>query len=302
MDIPYILVDIQPPGEITAEALASLQEAEIVVSETTLIAPIYKKLKTTKWIQSTWAGFNQFYKYIDFNELPTFTFTRFGQGLKTIMAEYTIGHLIAHERSFIVTKRNQEQKIWQEIDYRSLDQMKIGILGAEDIGEEIARICKAFNMTTWGLIRRELPIKERSVYVDVYVKMDGLCELLAECDYICNVLPQTPQTDDILSHDMLSNCTKKPVFMNIGRGNAISEDAILKALEKGWISHAILDVFREEPLPKESPLWSSPKVTITPHSAAITDVKQLCVLLEENYDRYINGKPLKYAVDWKQGY
>lgn len=91
-------------------------------------------------------------------------------------------------------------------------------------------------------------------------KMDGLCELLAECDYICNVLPQTPETDDILSHDVLSNCTKKPVFMNIGRGNAISEEAILKALDRGWISHAILDVFREEPLPKESPLWSSPKV------------------------------------------
>ena len=93
--------------------------------------------------------------------------------------------------------------------------------------------------------------------------MDGLCDLLAECDYICSVLPQTPQTDDILSNDVLSNCTKKPMIINIGRGNIISEDAILKALEKGWISHAVLDVFREEPLPKESPLWSSSKVSIT---------------------------------------
>ncbi|XP_071788353.1 glyoxylate/hydroxypyruvate reductase A-like [Asterias amurensis] len=302
-DIPYVLVDVQPPGEIIkAEVLAILQEAEIILSDTNLIPPIYTKLKKTKWIQSTWAGIDGFYKHLDFNELPTFTFTRFGQGIRASMAEYTIGHIIAHERSFFDLKSNQEQKIWKQIKYRSLDQITIGILGAGDIGEEIARVCKAFNMTTWGLVRRDLPKEERSEHVDVYKKMDGLCDLLAECDYICSVLPQTPQTDDILSNDVLSNCTKKPMIINIGRGNIISEDAILKALEKGWISHAVLDVFREEPLPKDSPLWSSSKVTISPHSAGHTFSSKLITLLEENYDRYINGKPLKFIVDWKQGY
>ncbi|XP_038076098.1 glyoxylate/hydroxypyruvate reductase A-like [Patiria miniata] len=301
-NVPYNFLQVLDHQK-AEETVAQLQEAEILLTDPDLIGSFFHQLPKTKWVQSTWAGIDSILKEVNPKDIPPpFMFTRLGVGLRTSMAEYVIGQMIAHERHFYEMKKCQEQKEWKRRNYRVLGHLTLGIIGLGDIGEEIARLCKAFGMRIWGLGRRDLRPEERSKNVDEYRPLSGLAELLADCDYICNVLPQTPATDDLLSGDVLSSCTKQPVFINVGRGNVISDDTVLNALDKGWISHAILDVFRTEPLPASSPLWSSPKVTVTAHTAANTHPGAIIDIMEVNYDRYINGKPLQYQVDWKLGY
>ena len=153
--------------------------------------------------------------------------------------------------------------------YRLLSELSIGILGLGDIGKEIARACKALGMRVWGVGRQEK--QEKNPNVDHYRTLKCLPEVLQSCDYFCNVLPDTSATRNLLSGNTLEcGKEKSPVFINLGRGNVIDEASLVNALQKGWISGAILDVFENEPLPKESPLWDMPQVTITPHNAAVT--------------------------------
>ena len=153
--------------------------------------------------------------------------------------------------------------------YRVMPKLTIGILGLGDIGQEIAKACKALGMTVWGIGRREK--SDRQATVDHYTTLSRLPEVLQSCDYVCNILPSTPATKYLLSGNVLeSGKDKRPVFINIGRGDVIDEKSLIHALNEGWISGAILDVFEVEPLPKESPLWKMPQVVITPHMAALS--------------------------------
>lgn len=150
-----------------------------------------------------------------------------------------------------------------------MPKLTVGILGLGDIGQSVAKGCKALGMTVWGVGRKEK--SDRQDFVDHYTTLSRLPEVLQSCDYVCNILPSTPATKYLLSGNVLKsgkgNC---PVFINLGRGDVIDEKSLVHALNEGWISGAILDVFEVEPLPKESALWKMPQVVITPHVAAIS--------------------------------
>ena len=152
--------------------------------------------------------------------------------------------------------------------YRVMPKLTIGILGLGDIGQNLAKTCKALSMTVWGVGRTDK--SDRLEFVDHYTTLSGLPEVLQSCDYVCNILPSTPATKYLLSGNVLeSGKDKHPVFINVGRGDVIDEKSLIHALNEGWISGAILDVFEVEPLPKESALWKMPQVVITPHVAGV---------------------------------
>ena len=153
---------------------------------------------------------------------------------------------------------------WEVLPYRELCELTIGIIGFGEIGQEIAKYCKSMRMTV-NSIHRSVPVMEFS-FVDECFSVQDLPKCLKRCDYLCSVLPSTACTKGLLSGDVLENCKeKKTVLINIGRGNVISNSTILKALDNQWIGGAILDVCEEEPLSKDSALWTHPQVTITPH-------------------------------------
>jgi phosphoglycerate dehydrogenase-like enzyme len=216
--------------------------------------------------------------------LPEFIFTRLGSGFGPLIASYVIGQIIAVERHFYQYVQDQAAKkwIWVECEYgryRRLSDLSVGILGVGAIGEEVAKVCKSLGMRVCGLVRRNVPIAERCPFVDEYFLMDSLPDLLHQCDYICNVLPSTEATRNLLSGDTLKNCKAKARFINVGRGDIIDDDSLINALRQGWLDHAVLDVCNTEPLPTDSPLWESPKVTVTPHVSGLVDP----VLVEERY-------------------
>ena len=154
-----------------------------------------------------------------------------------------------------------------------IKDLKFTILGCGDIGHTIARHLKQFGGTIYGMVRQPRDSKS-SEYVDQCFTLDELPDYLKKSDYLCSVLPSTPGTRNLLTPELLQNC-QNSVFLNLGRGDVIQEEVILRALDENWFRQAILDVFEIEPLPKESKLWDHERVTITPHCSGETQVQEV---------------------------
>jgi len=307
-DIP--LVEI-PPSSNDDEVKKSLNEAEILFGDPELIAPYWKELKNVRWVQSTWAGNDFLFRALTPTNgsqptPPPFTVTRFAGSFGPLMAEYVVGHLVAHQRQFFGLLEDQKEKKWEKQlrgDYRPLSTLSIGVLGVGEIGREIARVCKVgFGMKVLGLVSSTAGGRTEP-HVDQLYDFTRLPELLHESDYVCNVLPSTPKTKDLLSGEALSYCRRrKPVFINVGRGDVIDSASIVHALSEGYISKAVLDVFHPEPLSPESPLWDHPDVFVSPHISSVTLDFQVAKVFGDNFDRFVQEQPLNYVLDWTKGY
>ena len=281
-------------------------DCNILVADPDLVGPFLYNIKNVKWIQSTWAGVDGMAKFIKhdkpYPDLQVTRFAVFGQH----MAEYVLGHIIALERNFRGILKDQECHKWDSSvrPYRLLSSLTIGIIGIGDIGSSIATIAKNFGMTVYGLVSKKPTPDKVNPSVDRYfVSLEQLPEMLRNCDYICNTLPKTTKTNHALMNNMLENCKeRKSTFINIGRGNVITENEILKAIQSKWINGAVLDVFEEEPLPVSSPLWDLDNVVITPHCSGLSLDNELGDFFVENLKKYISGERLDYIVDWDKGY
>lgn len=282
-----------------------LQDAKVILADPN-IAWHPSKLPLLEWLQLTWAGVEGFIEKINPQQSRSYLLSRFGGVFGAYMAQYVIGHIISWERGFRKMWTDQQTTQWDEIwrkknKYRLMSQLSIGILGLGDIGRTVAKTCKSMGMTVWGVGRQEKC--QDTTFVDHYCTLLNLPELLQSCDYVCNILPSTPATKNLLSGSVLE-CGKNnsPVFINVGRGDIIDEKSLIHALHQGWISGAILDVFKVEPLPKESALWKMSQVVITPHIAAVTFPEEVADLFVENISLYERGETLKFLVDVEKGY
>lgn len=204
------------------------------------------------------------------------------------MSETAFILMLALSRNFQQIIRNQDQRIWGRWPMKLLFQKKVGILGMGIIGEEIARKCKAFDMTVLGIdiIKKEIDT------VDSFYGPEDLLQVAREVDFLIVVVPFTPQTKKIIGAEAFS-CMKTTAFLiSIGRGETIDEEALVHALKKGEIAGAGLDTFCTEPLPKESPLWGMKNAIITPHVGGMCDIywKQALPIVEENLRRYLQGE------------
>jgi phosphoglycerate dehydrogenase-like enzyme len=129
-----------------------------------------------------------------------------------------------------------------------------------------------------------------------------LVDFLAEPDYLCCVLPDTPATTNLLDEAAFRAMRRGSYLLNVGRGNLIDEAALLDALGSGRIAGAVLDVFKEEPLPPESPLWRAPNLIVTAHMAADSRPRDVARIFIGNYNRFVAGRPLRFLVDFERGY
>ncbi|XP_050413337.1 glyoxylate/hydroxypyruvate reductase A isoform X1 [Patella vulgata] len=294
-------------GLVTDELKLQIKDAEILVADPPLIGELlYVNDLKLKLVNSTWAGVNVMMSKIDSSlGKPKFNLTRTGEGFGQIMGEYVVGHIIATERRFKETYSKQKEHEWAQKSlktFRPLTSVNIGILGLGIIGNEVAKMCKCMGMTVTG-IKRQDSTSPSSQNVDNYRFIENLADVLPQLDYLCSILPSTPQTRNLLSGDILSHCkTKKPVFINIGRGDVIDEESLVKAIKCEWIGGAILDVFNKEPLPTTSELWDLSNVTITPHVSGPSLPEKVAECFVDNYNRYVKGEQLKYQVDWIKGY
>jgi len=259
-----------------------------------------------RWIQCTWAGVEGMASNARSTGVyPTIPLARFSHpSFSRIMAEYCVAAVINMERRFSQVKRSQVNHHWdlgEELrEYRAMDEMTVGVLGVGNMGVATAEMMSGLGCKVLGLVGSP---RQPQHGVDRFYTMEQLGEMLSKVDYILSMLPSTPATDDILGRGVLKNCAGRGVgLVNIGRGNVISDDDLLDALEKGWIKSAVLDVFREEPLPQDSKLWDHPGVDVTPHIAGISRPKDIAECFKRNLDRESQGLEPDCLVDWNKLY
>ena len=171
-------------------------------------------------------------------------------------------------------------------------------MGTGSIGSDIAGMAKAFGMRITGFSRSGASVEG---FERVFAG-NQLDDFLAEPDYLVCVLPNTPGTRHLLDAGAFRAMKSGCYLVNVGRGALIDEEALADALFKGELSGAVLDVFQDEPLPQESPLWNAPGLIVTAHVAAKSWPQDIARIFMENYRRYVAGKPLKYQIDFERGY
>jgi phosphoglycerate dehydrogenase-like enzyme len=297
------------PSSLLDSTRDALSRAEILITEPAILAKLLQDdpgcLPRLEWCQSTFAGVDPLFRAN--LKLPlSFRLTRFAGVFGPPIAEWCLARIIGHERKFAESAVDQQHKQWGTSvkKYRYLSDLTLTILGCGDIGHCIAKAAKAFGMKVIGYVRRNRDSSQDSG-IDEYTI--DLPTAIRQADYIVSVLPSTSETRGLLSGETLATARstaggKSPVLINVGRGDVIGEASLIHALDEGYISAAILDVFEKEPLPVDSALWDRSDVAISPHVSGITQAKDVPPVFLENYQRFVNGKDLLFQVDWSKGY
>ncbi len=225
------------------------------------------------------------------------------------VAEHALALIMALARRLPDSLSMKQRRHWGQSDVWSGEPFRkevngatMGILGMGGIGLELAKRAKALGMYVIGLRRSA----EAAESVDEMLGSDGLPALLSRSDYVVLALPDTAQTRHIIGASVLRLMKKDAYLINVGRGTAIDEAALLQALREGVIAGAALDVTEKEPPPPESPLWDAPNLLLTPHIGSATSPDYLWRrqyhVLADNLRRYLKGERLLYVVDKRRGY
>jgi phosphoglycerate dehydrogenase-like enzyme len=270
-------------------------DVDIVLGEPKLIHPALATLPALSWAQSIWAGIEPL---VGPASRRDYILTNARGVFGGLMSEYIIGYLLAHERRIFQKLEAQKLKNWEGTDTGRLLGKTIGLLGVGSIGAEVARTAKFFGMKVRGYTRGN----ETSKHVDMYYHGENLLKFADGLDYIVNILPNTLDTRKIVNANLLNALPSHALFINVGRGATVDESALIEALNQNKIAGAVLDVFEEEPLPKDHPIWRTPNLLMTFHTAAPSLPEDITKLFIENYKLFIEGNPLKYQVDFERGY
>ncbi len=280
----------------TVEKARSLaNKHNILLASPDLALEILPTLTKLKWMQSTWAGVN---RLLGEDCRKDYLLTGVKNVFGPIMSEYVFCYILMHARKTLRCMELQKAQEWEMPMPGLLRGMTIGIMGVGSIGCAIAKTAKHFNMTTYGYSRSKTPKPE----VDKMFSTDGVLDFVSDLDYLVTVLPQTPTTNNLINSSVLNAMKPNALLINVGRGNVVDDYALVKALTNKVIGGAVLDVFRQEPLPQSHPFWDTPGVIITSHKSALTYPEDIAPLFIDNYHRFAAGKELQSLIDFKKGY
>lgn len=278
----------------SSELLTVYSGQPILFGNPGMIAPVLDKMPDVRWVQSSWAGITPMLEIGRRDYILTGVKDVFGPQ----MAEYTFGYLLAHELNVAERARQQAARHWYREHSGMLEGRTIGIMGTGSIGAYIAGTAAAFNMTALGLSRTGAAVPGFHKVFDVAQIED----FLQSCQYLVATLPQTRGTDNLLNSKTLQRLPDGAYFVNVGRSNVVDDGALIDALNSGKLAGAVLDVFDEEPLPGDSPLWDTKNLKVTAHISAISHPLLIVPIFVENYQRYLDERPLQHVVDLDAGY
>jgi len=229
-------------------------------------------------------------------DLPIVRLNDAGMGVQ--MAEYVCHALIRHTRDFALFETQAQQGLWQEPPVLDRADFPVGILGLGVLGEQVARAVQqfAFPVLGWSRTARQLD-GMRCLHGQAQ-----LAEFLASTRVLVNLLPLTPQTENLLNKTTLSQLQPGAYLINIARGRHVVDEDLLALLDSGHIAGATLDVFRTEPLPAEHPFWRHPRVTVTPHIAGRTVLQDTVQQIAAKIQAMQKGEPIEGLVDRARGY
>ncbi|WP_394167636.1 D-2-hydroxyacid dehydrogenase [Photobacterium piscicola] len=271
------------------------QQATVLLADPPLIAPHLAKYPHLQWLQSTYAGIDALIK----PEIrQDYQLTNIRGIFGPLIAEYILGHILNHQRHFPQYKAQQQRSHWQSHPYQSMVDKTMVIIGTGTIGQHLAKVGTVLGCHIIGVNRNG--IAASADFQQTYA-ITALNTALTQADYVISILPATADTDDLFDQDSFIHC-KNALFFNVGRGNAVNEQALIMALEQQHITHAFIDVFKTEPLTPDHIFWHHPKITITPHIAAESFPEQVFTIFKANYFRFQQQQKLNYLIDFKRGY
>lgn len=272
-----------------------------------------------RWIQFHLAGIEEHLDQPILHQVMVQATTLSGANAPQV-AEHALALMLAMGHHVLEMVADQSRSQWptqrsQRYVAKELMNSTVGIIGYGSIGQRLARLLQSFGVTVLAS-RRDLLKTDHTDY-----QVDGqgdpgaelprrlypgkaLRSLLKECDYAVVTVPLTPETRGMLGAEQLSAMKPGAFLVDVSRGGVVDQQALVAALEKGQLAGAALDVFAEEPLPADSPLWEMPKVLISPHVAGLSPhyVDRAFLLFKENLRRYIAGEELLNKIDIERGY
>ena len=256
------------------------------------------RMQKLRWIQAMTAGVEG---WLGLPDLPANLPLTCARGThEESMPENIIGALLYAAKPFGVAVENQKQSKWVHTVAQPLTGKTLGILGIGAIGRHVARIAAVLGLRVIGTRRRPEPIE----HVDEVLPPERTPDVLARSDFVLLLLPATPETDNFVNAARLGMMKPEAWLLNFGRGHTINDEDLVQAVKNQKIAGAILDVFRQEPLPAGHPFWTTPGIIVLPHIGGPHPRRDRFVakLFAENLGRFLDGKPLKEMVDRKAGY
>jgi len=214
------------------------------------------------------------------------------------MSEYVQLQVLRLHRQDPVYLAQQREHVWRERPQPNAAGRRVGVLGMGELGRDAALKLSVlgFDVAGWSRTERRLP------GIVCFHAAEGLRALLARSEILVCLLPLTPATEGILDARLFAGLPSGAAIVNCARGQHLVEADLVAALDSGQLSAAILDVFRDEPLPPQHPFWSDPRILITPHVAAATHAPTAAPVVADNVRRLRQGRPLLHLVDRERGY
>lgn len=212
------------------------------------------------------------------------------------MSRFCIGAVMYFHRQFDKYLEDKQAKRWDQ-QFDPEVPVQIGILGLGTLGTDLATKLKYLGFEVHGLSRSRKTLKGVQTY-----GQEGMKKFLSRINMLICMLPAIPDTKQILSKSLFDQMNDGSFLINVGRGHQQNNADIIEALDSGRLKGAFLDVFPVEPPPDDSPVWSHPKVFVTPHIAVVTKLEAAVPQIVENYRRLKNEEPLLNLIDRKKGY
>jgi len=249
-----------------------------------------------KWIHNAGAGVDHFPEW----DPGTVTVTNASGVLSDAMAEYVVASLLMMNIDFPRYQRQQAAREWRINSWQSVRGRTLLVIGLGNIGRRVAERAQRLGMHVIGVRSRPEPVAG----VDVVVTAEHLLAEMARADFIAVHVPLIPRTRRLIDAPAIANMQPHAVLINTSRGGVVDEGALYEALRARRIKGAVMDVFNQEPLPANSPLWELDNMVITPHMAdAVLDWEErMTDYFCDNLERWMARQPLENAVDPERGY
>ncbi len=212
--------------------------------------------------------------------------------------ECVLTHVLRHHRRLPEYAAQQQERTWSRLTLKRAADRSVGLMGLGSIGGPAARKLVDYGFKVRGWTRRP----HTMAGVENFVGPEGLPPFLSDTEILVNLLPFTPATENILRHESLTMLPPGAGLVNLARGQHLVELDLLRLLDTGHLSAATLDVFVTEPLPADSPFWTHPRVTITPHASRELDIDGIASRIAAAIRRFELGEPFGPLVNRDVGY
>lgn len=272
--------------------------SDVVIAPTVpWLADVLHKLPALRWVHFLSAGVEKIWAMdFDWSELML---TKSSGVHAAPMSEYALGAMLYFAKQFYRFTEQSQNKVWQREWLSELADRQLVVVGMGSVGTAVAERARAFGMNVSGVARTP-----RTEGPHVIGGLDALPDMVRDADYVVVSLPLTPSTAGLLGEEFFKNLKPGAILVDMSRGGVVSAKALVQALDDGTVAGAALDVFEQEPLPQDSPLWNRSRILITPHVAGTTPhyIERALQIFVQNASAYRVGQRLATKVDLESGY